>query len=261
MASAVGTPPVTDRPAVDSPLSPSTSDSVLSPLILSELPPVVRLDGDAFVYIGKPGSMGITPGATSSVGIFAHNGKRYYGKGVVMDDQPYALREALKEVFANSMYRHFGCHAQQLILSVQKWLPGSESFSRDVMVPSGIHLMTEWIDGFTPFGSFVTQQLLSSVWPPLSDMFIVGQKRVLPVRGLGQIVAVGMLVNDTDCIAALVAQEATWATPSSLIPTPTRPCMRKPSKSIPACPSNTCGGWTCNPRLGTTSSCQTRWPK
>lgn len=54
-----------------------------------------------------------------------------------------------------------------------------------------------WISGFTPFGPDLVQQLRS---PGFADLTVEVDGVLLPIRGLGRILAVALLLNDVDCI-------------------------------------------------------------
>ena len=168
------------------------------------LPPVQQLDGDEFVYTGPRRQHG----STASAGMFTRCGLVYYGKANVLFDVELTRREALSEVCSNDIYGFYGCYAQRLALSTQKWLPGSEVFldcGSDVFVPPcGVHLMSEWIEGFVPFGPELVSRLKSPP-PDALDVTVAVDGRILPVRGLGCILAVGVFINDVDCVGGTAA--------------------------------------------------------
>lgn len=160
------------------------------------MPPVERLDGEAFTYVGPP-----PPGGTSaSAGMFIRAGQRYFGKAWVRDTTHETLVAALWEILANDIFRYFGCHAQRLCLSLQRWLAGSEAFTRDPSCPpAGVHLLSEWIDGFCVLGPEFVSQLASGTFSDIAASVSVPGGSA-PLHGLGAILAVAMLVGDSDSV-------------------------------------------------------------
>lgn len=160
------------------------------------LGPVNRWDFDEFTYIGRspPSAQGSTP----SCGLFEKNGKKYRGKSDVLLDPLHTLRNALSEMCSNDIYALYGCRAQSMCISEQKWLPGSEVFAEQAnMPPSGIHLMCEWIDNLQMFD----ESWLSSLQSPESPLTVVtADVRQLVVSGLGRVLAVALFLNDIDCL-------------------------------------------------------------
>lgn len=65
--------------------------------------------------------------------------------------------------------------------------------------------MSEWIDGFSTFGPFLVQQLACAVWPPADALLVCVGPSVLPVQGLGEILAVAVLISDVDCVGGTAA--------------------------------------------------------
>ena len=61
------------------------------------------------------------------------------------------LCAALVEVCANDVYGYLGYHTQRLLLTDLPWLPSAAEFVTDLPPSHGVHVMTEWIDGFSPF--------------------------------------------------------------------------------------------------------------
>lgn len=161
---------------------------------------ITRHDGQAFSFLSDvPPPFG---GSAHSKGMYRYVGtpdrpgdaKVYFGKATTYGPT-VALHNVLQEMLANLVYRHFGCNAQHLILSNQPWRLISPLFRVTDGRTSGIHLMSQWIDGFTPFGPDIVTQLMSG-----SPITVCWNGTHLPVRGLGQIIAVSMLLNDCDCI-------------------------------------------------------------
>ena len=89
---------------------------------------------------------------------------------------------------------------------------GSHPFDpvREANTSSGPHLVTQWIEGFHPFDGSLTDALTmtvtaagatpSSVESLTTQVELDGVRYTLPVRGLGSILAVGLLLNDIDCL-------------------------------------------------------------
>lgn len=175
-----------------------TGNQPLSAIPVSQrvLPPVIRLDGDAFTYTGRS----MHPGSTPSCGMFHRDGKVYMGKADVVDDFSIGLRNALSEMCSNDIYGFFGCRAQRLCISEQRWLPGSEIFADQYGMPhSGIHLMCEWITDLHMFDEILIESLQSaSISVDLVITDAAGCR--LLVKGMGVVLAVALLLNDIDCL-------------------------------------------------------------
>ena len=179
-------------------------------------------------------------GSSSSIGVFrcTSSGRKYIGKGEYLQDTATQLREVLREMSSNSVYAFFGCHAQRLVLSEQPWVLSSSCWQRGrdgvytatappvdgscvCSLPchhaascdgthdpdpvelcgaaSGPHLMMQWIDGFRPFTADLIRQLISGE-SSTQHVTVEHEGYVLPVQGLGHIMAVAVLVNDIDCL-------------------------------------------------------------
>ncbi len=162
---------------------------------------IERHDGAEFTLTTEPLPVS---SSTPSIGIFMRAGQRYVGKSQIAENIEGTLRAALKEICWNGIYAAYGCHAQRLMLSEQAWVEpaGAESF-RDlygVNFSRAIHVMSEWIEGFAPFNAGLIEQLRQPM--PPEELMLTVDARVLPVQGVGQILAVALLVNDRDCLHA-----------------------------------------------------------
>ena len=229
------------------------------------LPPVEFLPATAFALIDKhrPG------GSSSSIGLVSYAGKTYLAKGDYFTTKPPSeqIKEILKEICSNDIYAYFGCHAQQLaVCKTLPWIMGTNcnvclrGVWHDVIPAAGRctnpvkchllcdcngthdvspvelcgsavgpHVLTQWINGFEPFGDGLVAQLIGATahatdfiatvgaggpgpatgssdagTVPATDLFVsvtlAGTAYKLPVRGIGNILAVALFLNDVDCI-------------------------------------------------------------
>lgn len=160
------------------------------------LGPIERYDGEGFHLTGDP-----RPGGSSgSMGVFTRGGKRYIGKADLAENFEATYKAALQEICANDIYAFYGCHAQKLILSKRAWVreAGSIDFVEYCGFPEPMHLMTEWIEHFSPFQAHLIEGLRHH--PELPVFLYHTPDGVLEVRGLGQILAVALWLNDIDCL-------------------------------------------------------------
>ena len=104
---------------------------------------------------------------------------------------------ACKERIANDIYSFYGAFTPRIELSKQKMTnTGFPKYENAELV----HTMVELIPGFKTYKDFCGQRFTPSCPNPNRQLVSADGKEVLPERGLGQILAVAVLINDIDVI-------------------------------------------------------------
>lgn len=178
----------------------------------------------------------------------------FFGKAVLKHSVALGLKTYLPEVLVcgNDIYKHFGCNGQELMLSDQPWQLRPEtsameaSLVKSVPINHGIHLMCRWFEEFHELGAFPYSQLQSVMWPPVHTVITIVEAaskldfsgrspRVIPVEGIGRILAVSQLLNDFDCLGgdgANVGYTTTVTNPDTNAPLYAKAIKIDPGKSF-----------------------------
>ena len=176
-------------------------------------------------------------GSSPSMGLLQRGTRKYLGKGDFFTPSP--TTDVLREVCSNDIYAYFGCHTQRLAVADLPWILPSNLWEKNlstgtwhmVQPPAGycdcplrthyaascngehdvspkdyavassaLHVIAEWIDGFHSFSAELLRQLMATSPPVNLTVQLPGRGPLVPVVGIGEILAVALLVNDIDCL-------------------------------------------------------------
>ena len=156
--------------------------------------PIVRRDHD-FRNTGKKR----LAGSSVSSGIFEEisTKKEWLGKADLhLEQKEKAEAFACKERIASDIYAFYGANTPRIELSKQRMTNTIPRFAKLEVV----HTMSELIPGFKTYQNYCGKKFLSSSPNPNRQIRREDDQESLPERGLGQILAVAVLINDIDVI-------------------------------------------------------------
>ena len=162
----------------------------------SWLEPITRRDKD-FENTGKPR---FSSSNSLSSGIFRENStnKEWLGKSSTSNKELSEVL-ALKERIAADIYAYYGVQVPKIELALQK-MTNIEEFP-NLEGKESIHVMSELMEGFITYQEAFGKNF-KVINPNPNQEIILPDGTRLPERGLGNILAVAMLINDIDVIGA-----------------------------------------------------------
>ena len=156
--------------------------------------PIVRRDHN-FRNTGKKRPAG----SSVSSGIFEEipTQKEWLGKADIhLDKKERAEAFACKERIASDIYAYYGANTPRIELSKQRVTNAIPELENIELV----HTMSELIPGFKTYQDFCGKQFIPTAPNPKQQIKSADGSEIFPERGLGQILAVAVLINDIDVI-------------------------------------------------------------